>query len=66
MGSTAVKFEHKVLKYTHGWKGFDYAQMEADLTDLGSQGWEAVGTISTAIGNGTTHEIAVFVKRAWT
>jgi hypothetical protein len=59
----SATFEHKVLKYKYGWKGFDYDQMERDLVDLGSQGWEAVGTLAPSIGNGQTLEICVLVKR---
>ncbi len=57
-------FEHKVLKYKLGWKGFDYPGMEKELNELGAQGWEAVGTIVPAVGAGQTIEIGVILKRA--
>ncbi|MEQ3553874.1 hypothetical protein WIS52_25645 [Pseudonocardia nematodicida] len=60
----AHRFEHRVLKYSYGWKGFDYSQMEADLAELGAEGWEAVGTIVPSVGAGQTIEIGLIVKRA--
>jgi hypothetical protein len=35
-------FDHKIVKFELGWKGFDHEDMERQLKDLGSQGWEAV------------------------
>ncbi|MFI0470095.1 DUF4177 domain-containing protein [Saccharopolyspora sp. 5N102] len=60
----AAEWEHKVLTYKLGWKGFDYAQIERDLIDLGSQGWETVNTIVPSVGAGQTIEIGIIVKRA--
>lgn len=59
----ATEFEHKVLTYELRWKGFDYAQIERDLNDLGSQGWETVSTIVPSVGAGQTMEIGIIVKR---
>lgn len=59
-----MTFEHKVLIFKFGWKGFDYTQMERDLNELGSEGWETVGTLAPSIGSGHANEIAIFVKRA--
>ncbi|MEU6698647.1 DUF4177 domain-containing protein [Pseudonocardia sp. NPDC046786] len=56
-------FEHKVLKFTWGWKGFDYAKIEQELNELGAQGWEAVGTIVPSVGAGQSIEIGIIVKR---
>jgi hypothetical protein len=57
-------FEHKVLKFTWGWKGFDYGAIEKELNELGSQGFEAVGTIVPSVGAGQSIEIGIIVKRA--
>ncbi len=62
--SEGVVFEHKVLKFTWGWKGFDYAAMENELNELGVHGWEAVGTIVPSVGAGQSVEIGIIVKRA--
>ena len=59
-----AKWEHKVLKYGWGWKGFDYAQMEKDLNELGQQGWEALDTIAPGIGSGQATELVVILKKA--
>jgi hypothetical protein len=59
-----VVFEHKVLKFPWGWKGFDYAAMEQELNELGVHGWEAVGTIVPSVGAGQSVEIGIIVKRA--
>ena len=57
-------FEHKVLTFTWGWKGFDYAAIEKELNALGADGWEAVGTIVPSVGAGQSIEIGVIVKRS--
>ncbi|WP_226366427.1 DUF4177 domain-containing protein [Pseudonocardia sp. ICBG162] len=57
-------FDHKLLKYKLGWKGFDYAGMEKELNELGTQGWEAVGTLVPSSGNGQALEVVVIMKRA--
>ncbi|MFX4295202.1 DUF4177 domain-containing protein [Streptomyces bohaiensis] len=58
-----TRWEHKVLTYKLGWKAFDYAQIESDLTALGAEGWEAVGTLAPSFGAGQAIEIAVIAKR---
>jgi hypothetical protein len=59
-----VVIEHKVLKFTWGWKGFDYAAMEKELNELGVHGWQAVGTIVPSVGAGQSVEIGIIVKRS--
>ncbi|MBW0101191.1 DUF4177 domain-containing protein [Pseudonocardia sp. KRD291] len=59
----AATFEHKVLNYALGWKGFDYSKIESELNDLGGQGWEVVGTVQPSVGAAPT-DIVVFLKRA--
>ncbi|MGI5217055.1 DUF4177 domain-containing protein [Nocardia sp. CA-290969] len=59
----AAQWEHKVLKYKLGMKGFDYGRMEQDLNDLGRKGWEAVGTLAPSFGSGQAIEIAVILKK---
>jgi hypothetical protein len=59
-----VAFEHKVLRFTWGWKGFDYAAMEKELNELGVHGWETVGTIVPSVGAGQSVEIGIIIKRA--
>lgn len=56
-------FEHKIVKYELGWKGFDYAEMERHLDELGRQGWEAVSTIQPSLGSAAT-DIVVLLKRS--
>ncbi|WP_199546497.1 DUF4177 domain-containing protein [Streptomyces sp. N35] len=58
-----TQWEHKVLKYKLGMKGFDYEQIERDLNELGRDGWEAVSTMAPSWGAGQAIEITVFVKR---
>jgi hypothetical protein len=58
------RFEYKVLTYKLGWKGFKYEQIEQDLNELGSQGWEAVSTLAPSFGQGQALDLAVIVKRA--
>jgi Domain of unknown function (DUF4177) len=38
-------FEHKIVTFGLGWKGFDHDEMERQLNDLGRQGWEAVSSV---------------------
>jgi hypothetical protein len=56
-------FEHKIVKFELGWKGFDHEEMERQLNDLGSQGWEAVSSLQPSIGAAAT-DILVLLKRA--
>ena len=56
------QWEHKVLRYDLGWKGYDYDQIEQDLNELGRQGWEALDTINPNIGSAAT-TIVVILKR---
>ena len=55
-------FEHKIVRFELGWKGFDYAGIENHLSDLGAQGWEAVSTLQPSVGTATT-DIVVLLKR---
>ena len=63
MTAPTTAWEHKVLPYKLAMRGFDYAQMERDLNDLGAEGWEAVGTLSPSYGAGQAIEVVVVVKR---
>ncbi|GAA4840170.1 hypothetical protein GCM10023201_32520 [Actinomycetospora corticicola] len=56
-------YEHKVLTYKLGWKGFTYEQIEQDLNEWGQQGWVAVGTLAPSYGQGQTIDMAVILKR---
>lgn len=56
-------YEHKVLTYKLGWKGFKYEQIEQDLNEWGRQGWEAVSTLVPSYGQGQTIDMAVILKR---
>lgn len=58
----STAFDHKIVKYGLGWKGFDYAEMERHLDELGRQGWEAVSTIQPSLGSAAT-DIVVLLKR---
>lgn len=60
----ATQWEYKVLTYKLRWKGFDYAQIERDLNDLGREGWEALSTIAPSYGQGQAIEVAVILKKA--
>ncbi len=55
-------FEHKIVQFGLGWKGFDYAEIERHLSELGAQGWEAVSTMQPSIGAAAT-DIVVLLKR---
>lgn len=59
-----AQWEHKVLKYKLGWKGFDYEQIEQDLNELGRQGWEALDTIAPGVGSGQAIELVIVLKKA--
>jgi hypothetical protein len=56
-------FEHRILKFELGWKGFDRDEMERQLNDLGREGWEAVSSLQPSIGAAAT-DILVLLKRA--
>ena len=58
-----TQWEYKMLDYKLGWKGFTFEQMEADLNDLGREGWEALTTVSPTYGQGQSINIAVLLKR---
>ena len=58
-----IVFEHKIVTYQLGWKGFDYAEMEGQLSELGSQGWEAVSVVQPSLGTAAT-DIVVLLKRS--
>lgn len=59
-----ARWEHKVLIYKLGWKGFDYDQIEQDLNELGRQGWEALDMIAPSVGSGQAIELVVILKKA--
>lgn len=56
-------FEHRIVKFSLGWKGFDHEEMERRLNDLGREGWEAVSSLQPSIGAAPT-DILVLLKRA--
>jgi hypothetical protein len=56
-------FEHKIVTFGLGWKGFDHDEMERRLTELGGQGWEAVSSLQPSVGAAPT-DILVLLKRA--
>lgn len=56
-------WEHKVVRSAWGWKGFDWEDLEAQLTELGALGWEVVGTLAPSVGAGQSVEVAVVLKR---
>jgi hypothetical protein len=60
----AVRWEYKVLTFKLRLKGFDYGQIEADLNELGRQGWDAVSTLAPSFGAGQAMEVAVILKRS--
>jgi hypothetical protein len=55
-------FEHKIVRFEMGWKGFDHPGLERHLSDLGAEGWEAVSTLQPSIGAAAT-DIVVLLKR---
>lgn len=56
-------FEYRIVTYALGWKGFDYASIEGQLTKLGAEGWEAVNALQPSIGSAPT-DIVILLKRA--
>jgi hypothetical protein len=56
-------WENKVITYKLKWKGFDYGTMEADLNQLGREGWEVVQTVIPSVGAGQSLEVALILKR---
>jgi Domain of unknown function (DUF4177) len=56
-------FEHKIVTFGLGWKGFDHDEMERQLDELGRQGWEAVSSLQPSVG-ATPTDILVLLKRA--
>lgn len=58
----STAFEHKIVRFEMGWKGFDYAGIERHLSDLGAEGWETVSTLQPSIGAAAT-DIVVVLKR---
>jgi hypothetical protein len=56
-------FEHKIVTFGLGWKGFDHDEMERQLNELGRQGWEAVSSLQPSVGAAPT-DILVLLKRA--
>ncbi len=59
----ANNWQYKVVTYKLHWKGFDYTEVERELNEHGSQGWEMVSTITPSFGAGQAIEIAVVLKR---
>lgn len=55
-------FEHRIVRFELGWRGFDYADVERRLSELGAEGWEAVSTLQPSIGAAAT-DIVVLLKR---
>ena len=47
-------FEHRIVKFELGWKGFDHDEMERQLNELGRQGWEDVSSLQPSIGAAAT------------
>ena len=60
----ATQWQYQVVTYKLQWKGFDYTEVERQLNELGSQGWEMVSTIAPSFGAGQAIEIAVVLKRS--
>ncbi len=58
-----MSWQYRLVTYKLRWKGFDYSEVERQLNDLGSQGWEMVSTIAPSFGAGQAIEIAVVLKR---
>jgi hypothetical protein len=48
-----------------GWVSpkFDAARLEAQLNELGREGWELVGTVATHDQGGKTHALVALFKR---
>lgn len=55
-------FEHRIVRFEMGWRGFDYAGLERQLSDLGAEGWEVVSTLQPLIGAAAT-DIVILLKR---
>lgn len=58
-----TQWEYKLLTFKLQWKGFDYNEVERELNEYGSQGWEIVSTIAPSFGAGQAIEVAVVLKR---
>ena len=43
--------------------GYHYVEVERELNDYGSQGWEMVSTITPSFGAGQAIEVAVVMKQ---
>ena len=59
-----TNWQYKILTYKLKLKGFDYTQVEAELNEEGTAGWEIVSTIAPSFGAGQAVESAVVLKRA--
>ncbi|MFJ4895740.1 DUF4177 domain-containing protein [Streptomyces sp. NPDC088788] len=57
------QWEYKVLTFKLKLKGFDYAEVQADLNNLGREGWEAISTLAPSFGAGQAIEVAIILKR---
>lgn len=58
-----TQWVYKILTHKLQWKGFDYTEVERELNEHGSQGWEIVSTIAPSFGAGQAIEIALVLKR---
>lgn len=56
-------YEHRVVRFELGWRGFDHEEVERQLDDLGRQGWQAVSSLQPSIG-GASSDILVILTRA--
>lgn len=54
-----AQWGRKVLTHEPGWKGYDYDRIEQDLSELGRQAWEAVGTVAPSY----SQDLVVILKR---
>ena len=59
----ANQWQYRVVTYKLQWKGFDYTEVEKQLNEYGSTGWEMVSTIAPSFGAGQAIDIAVVLKR---
>lgn len=61
-----MAWEYKTLKLaTTGFTGgaFDENQLDSDMNELGSQGWELVAAFDTNKNAGETRDVVVIFKR---
>jgi Domain of unknown function (DUF4177) len=63
-----TRWEYRVFKFSTSGAIFRGGKipdewLATELNKLGQQGWELVGTFTSAIGSGATNEVAVILKR---